>query len=202
MPAERYVNRPLTDKQIEYCRLRLTMEPKAAYEAAGYSMKAAVDFQVKTLEGNRNIQDKIDELAGRPPREWPAEVKPIKEVRRQIKQARKIVKSAVEFAPVVAAEPGAKIRVKKKVNEEEIEQKLWEIHESALAAGDRATARQCLVDLGKNKGMFTPTQKIRVERVEDLSDEQLEAMLKRVAESAAVLPQPEQEDAASGQLVN
>lgn len=196
--------RPLTDKQIEYCRLRVTLEPLAAYEAAGYSMKTAVDWQVKGLEGNRLVQDKIDELAGRPPREWAPEAKPVREVRRQIKQARKIVKSAVEFAPVVGAEPGAKLRVKKKVNEEEIEQKLWEIHESALAAGDRATARQCLVDIGKNKGMFTPTQKIRVERVEDLSDEQLDALQKRLLLDATAAPPPaEQEDAGTPEpLVN
>jgi len=200
----------LTEKQIEYCRFRVTMEPLAAYEAAGYSMKTAVDWQVKTIEGNPLVRQKINEFAaasGAPLREWPEEVKPIREVRKDIKKARKIVKEAIEFAqvkPPAAGQPAAQKTRIAKVSKDELKQKLWDLHESAVAAKDWGTARQCLVDLGKDIGMFTPVQKIRVERIEDLSDEDIDALEKRfLSDAAASIPPVEQEDAGTpGQLVN
>ena len=84
-----------------------------------------------------------------------------------------------------------------------IEQNLTDLHAQAVSVGDLGTARQCLVDLGKEKGMFTPVQKIRFETVDDLNLDDTEALIRKLmaakeAESTPVVPD---EEPASAELV-
>lgn len=169
-------HRRLTDKEREYCRIRgeQNLSPYDAYEKAGYSVKSNnVGARLRDMERQPHIMGEIDRFANRPLRKLTEPKRPAQEVAEKAKELHKEV-----MAPKKA----------KKMSKDEIEIELSELHVQALAVGDLSTARQCLVDLGKDKGMFTPVQKIRFETIDDLTLEDTDALIARLMAANAATP--------------
>ncbi len=155
----------LKDRDIEYCRLRATgQSPLNAYRGAEFSLQTgSVKANIERKEKNNAIIAKIAEFKRVLLQEGNTTVKSVTKV-----QAEEVHR---EIAKPVHA---------RKMDEGEIEQSLTDLHSKAVLVGDLGTARQCLVDLGKNKGMFTPIQKIKFETVDDLNIDDTEALIKKL----------------------
>ena len=178
----------LNEREKEYCRLRASgVEPKQAYGAAGYSLSVGCLPQVlKKKEEKPEIKRCI------------SRIKTGLAKHGDTSPATLVKVEAAEVHKEVMARPSAR-----KMDKEAIEQNLTDLHAQAVSVGDLGTARQCLVDLGKEKGMFTPVQKIRFETVDDLNLDDTEALIRKLmaakeAESTPVVPD---EEPASAELV-
>jgi hypothetical protein len=190
---------PLDERRTEYARLRATgLEPREAYGAAGYSLSiGGLKNRLAELEGNPKVIAKIKFFTRVALKHGNLSEKAQVAVKAQ--QFREAARApAAERAEILSDENLKPTTKPKPLNETEIEQSLTELHSQAVAVGDLGTARQCLVDLGRNKGMFTPIQKIKFETVDDLSLEDTEALIKRLMAAkeaeAAQVPQNEEED--------
>lgn len=155
----------LKDRDIEYCRLRATgQSPLNAWRGAEFSMQTGgLKANIDRKERNPKIIAKIAEFKRVLLQEGNTTIKSVTKV-----QAEEVHR---ELAKPIKA---------RKMDESEIEQSLTDLHSAAVMAGDLGTARQCLVDLGKNKGMFTPVQKIKFETIEDLNIDDTEALIKKL----------------------
>ncbi len=160
----------MTDRNIEYCRLRANdVLPNAAYGAAGFSMKTgSLSQNIKRKEEDGAIIAKIAEFRRAVERKQAKGAK-----LRTLEQVEAIHKEVVAGAS------------RRKLSKDQIEQSLTALHDMAIATGDLGTARQCLVDLGKESGMFTPVQKIRFETVADLNLDDTEALMKKLMSAHA-----------------
>lgn len=174
----------MNDRDIEYCRLRATgQSPMNAYRGAEFSLQTgALKVNIEKKEKKPTIIAKIAEFKSAL----------LKEGNTGTRAMTKVQADAVHKE--VMARPSAR-----KMDKGEIEQRLTDLHARAEEVGDLQTARQILVDLGRDKGMFTPVQKIRVEKFEDLTLEEVQTMLRvmmqaKQEEDAVVSePQPSEE---------
>ncbi len=173
----------MTDRNTEYCRLRANdVLPNAAYAAAGFSLKTgSLSVNLKNKEANPEIIGRIAAF-----RRENGKLREKGAKRRTLDQVEAIHKE-------VMAGIGAR-----KLTKDQIEESLTALHDMSIKTGDLGTARQCLVDLGKERGMFTPVQKIRFETVEDLNLDDTESLIKKLmaakeaeAQQAPVEDEPE-----------
>ncbi len=177
----------MTDRNIEYCRLRANgVLQNAAYAAAGFSTKTgSLNVTIRRKEEDPRIISKIAEFK-----------RGI--AKQELKGAKLRTQEQVEAIHKEVTAGGTR-----KLSKEQIEESLTALHDMSIATGDLGTARQCLVDLGREKGMFTPVQKVRFETAADLNLEDTETLMKKLMAAHAAEQQaiPVEEESAGTEPV-
>lgn len=191
------MNKNLRVQQDKYCQLRANgRTPTEAHREAGYLYTRSAPQVIRDWERDSRFMERIAFY-----RREAQEIKTARPTIDLAPQLETLQKNIAKLEAEKAAGVPAKLRAKD-LKKEDISQALLDLALKAETYKDWGTARACYNDLGRELfNMFNPTKTVRIERIEDLTLEQAEAVLQKL-DLAIAESDPPPEDANPELAVN